>query len=278
MENLENEILLHLSQSQSRVTFRDLQRRFLESKPRTLKKVVARLVRSGRLAYTYEFGDSYLVVAFDRPIAVSDNVILAPPNTTCEAAPDQAVVVLERGGAFGLGDHPTTRLAIRLLDALLLSNPWQAGLASRTAMDIGTGSGVLAIVAATLGVGTVLALDTDPCAVFEARSNVRINQLEDRIVVSQNTQNCWDESFDLILANLRTPTLLALRPQIEEKAAAACGLIFSGIQLDEADQIRKSYAHSGFVPVKMCSEKNWCAISFVRGEIRGADAGREVTY
>ena len=267
MKSLEKQIFQHISLSRTRVTFCHLQKRFFRLTPQALKAAVANLMRCGHLGYTYEFGNSYLAISVNRPILVSEHVLLTPPNTSFEAVPGQAVVLLERGGAFGLGEHPTTRLAIQLLDRQLRCNPWRRENASLSAVDIGTGSGVLAIVAAKLGIDHVIAVDTDPCAVFEARANVRLNGLEDRITVVQKDENITEKKFDLVMANLRTPTLVTLLSQIEKITARNSRLIFSGIQLEELHQIRNLYDQSGFQMVKTCSEKNWCALSLARGEI-----------
>jgi len=266
MACLEDEILQHLLQSPTRVTFHGLQKRFPLQKAGPMKKAVAKLVRYGRVGYSYEFGNSYLSLPVERPVLVSENVVLKPPNVAYDAAPDQAVVSLGRGSAFGLGDHPTTRLAIRLLDRLFVARRGQNTSVPPVTLDIGTGSGVLAIVAAKLGADSVASIDTDPCAVFEARANVRLNNLEDRIVVRRNLDAFENKRFDLFLANLRTPTLLTLLPRIRKMAATECGLVFSGFQVEEADQIRKRYEHAGFTPLKTCSEKNWCALSLARGD------------
>jgi len=278
MESLENQILQHISTSPARVTFRCLQKRFSPRKIQPLKKAVANLVRSGRVSYTYELGNSCFAIPVDRPVVVSQRVVLKPPETVYDAAPEQAVVVLERGGAFGLGDHPTTRLAIRLMDRLLTFQARQNASAPFAALDIGTGSGVLAIVAAKLGLDSVVAIDTGPCAVFEARFNVRRNGLENQIQVHQEADAFRDKQFNLVLANLRTPTLLALVPQIEKTTVADCGLVFSGIHLEETLKIRKTYESAGFTSLEMCSEKNWCALSFARGDFLAAMPEGDLQY
>ena len=278
MKSLENQILHHISSAQDRVSFSCLQKKFSREKTLSLKKAVASLVRSCRVGYTYEFGNSYLAVSVDRPTVVSERVVLKPPNTAYDITPGQAVVVLERGGAFGLGDHPTTRLAIRLMDHLFLAKNWQDASASRTALDIGTGSGVLAIVAAKLGIDAVVSIDTDPAAVFEARANARLNGLEEQIRVCRELDMFGSKKFDLISANLRTPTLVELLPKIEKTAAPDCGLVLSGIQLEEAHQIRKRYEDAGFTTQKTSSEKGWFAISFARGDSRAATLGIDPMY
>ena len=278
MESLEIQILQYISTSPTRVTFRCLQKHFSFRNAKPLKRAVANLVRSGRASYTYELGNSCLALPVDRPVVLSERVVLKPPNTAYDAAPEQAVVVLERGVSFGLGDHPTTRLAIQLIDKLLVGRVRHKGNASFSALDIGTGSGVLAIVAAKLGFDSVLAIDTDPCAVFEARCNVRRNSLENQIQVSREGDAFSEKRFDLIMANLRIPTLLKLAPQIENAAAKDCGLVFSGIQQAEAPKIRKVYESVGFTTLELCSEKNWCALSFVRGAFWGAASGGEALY
>ncbi len=265
MESVENQILDYISRSPTRVAFRSLRKRFAQLTLRSLKREVAALVRSGRLSYTYEFGNSYLVMALHRPMLVSPHVVLAPPDVSFSGAPGQVVVTLNRGGAFGLGDHPTTRMAIQLIDAHVHSALRLSGSETSSALDIGTGSGVLAIVLARLGLGVVTAVDTDVCAVCEARANVQGNGLDGQVVVCRGDAHVPDKRFNLIVANLRTPTLMALRSRIEILAGPNSGLIFSGFRQTEAHSIRQGYEQAGFRMLKCCTEKGWGAISFARG-------------
>jgi ribosomal protein L11 methyltransferase len=272
MNPLDRQILHYVSESQASVTFRRLQRHFKtvhQVARERLKQAVKRLVQAGRLGYRTDFGTSYLDIAINGPVKVSEHVFLKPPMRASVAAPGQLDIVLEEGAAFGRGDHPSTRLAIQLIDGLLHDGPWQKKKTAMQALDIGTGSGVLSIVAAKMGVGRIQAVDVDPCAVFEARTNVQLNAVEGQVVLINDLEDVGRGGCDLILANLRTPTLMILLPQITEMVKTESVLILSGIHPEETDALCDRYRKAGFFRIKMCAEKGWRALLFARGDFRG---------
>ncbi len=173
----ELQVLRFVAEAPSKVTFGSIIRYFCKTNPRNpkeLKHLVAGLIQSGQLCYTSHYGNSFIELSYDQPQAVSEHVVIKPPLCSLKAFPGQCVVSLGRGAAFGGGEHPTTRLAIQLIDATLHRPNWPVRRHACRALDIGTGSGVLAIVAAKMGIGFVCGIDTDPCAVFEASDNVEV--------------------------------------------------------------------------------------------------------
>jgi len=278
MNTLESQILQYISQSHVSVSFRRLHQHFKQARqlePEPLKQAVRGLVQAGRLCYRTDFGTSYLDISITGPLKVSEHVFLKPRRGASVAHAGQWEIVLEEGAAFGRGDHPTTRLAIQLIDSFMGDETWQKKKTSTVTLDIGTGSGVLAIVAAKMGMGRVQAVDIDPCAVFEARSNIRLNNVQKQVTLINDLEEVGNGSCDLILANMRTPTLIKLLPRILEMAAADSVLIFSGMRTDEMDPLCDRYREVGFFRVKMCSEKNWGAVFFARGGFRG-DSGERI--
>ena len=183
------------------------------------------------------------------------------------------MVSLGRGAAFGGGEHPTTRLAIQLIDATLHRPNWPVRRHACRALDIGTGSGVLAIVAAKMEVGFVCGIDTDPCAVFEASDNVRLNHVEDRVKILQDDLDSISGSFDLVFANLRMPTLFDLWSVLENKVADDSLFIFSGLKSEEIKSICDFYEAVGFFLHQKRSEKGWSAICLARGSFLDESAG-----
>lgn len=279
MNFLENQILHYISESHASVNFRRLHKHFkqthqLEQEP--LKEAVRSLVQAGRLCYRTDFGTSYLDISLNGPVKVSEHVFLKPPMSAAVAHPGQWEILLEEGAAFGRGDHPTTRLAVQLMDGLMHDSIWLKKKSSTVTLDIGTGSGVLAIVAAKMGTGRVQAVDIDPCAVFEARSNIRLNNVEKQVVLLNDLKEVDKGCCDLILANVRTPTLINLLPRILQMSATDSALIFSGIRTDEMDNLCDCYRQAGFFRMKMCSEKKWVALILARGEFQG-DSGKRIS-
>jgi ribosomal protein L11 methyltransferase len=278
MNTLESQIFHYISESHASVSFRRLHRHFKQAhqlEPEPLKQAVRCLVQAGRLCYRTDFGTSYLDISINGTVKVSEHVFLKPLRSASVARPGQWEVVLEEGASFGRGDHPTTRLAIQLIDGLMHDGTWQKKGLTLT-LDIGTGSGVLAIVAAKMGMGRVQAVDIDPCAVFEARSNIRLNDVEKQVTLINDLKEVNKGCCDLILANMRTPTLIELLPRIVDMAANDNVLIFSGMRTDEMDNLCDRYCEAGFFLMKMCSEKNWGAVFFARGGFRG-DTGERIS-
>ena len=266
----ELQVLRLIAESPSKVTFGSILRHFCKTNrrnPKRLKQLVAGLIEDGRLCYTSHYGNSFIEISYDQPQAVSEHVIIKPPLRSLNALPGQCVISLGRGAAFGGGEHPTTRLAIQLIDALLHLPSWQDRRRACRAVDIGTGSGVLAIVAAKMGVGLVCGVDTDPCAVFEARDNVRLNQVETRVRILNEDMDGITGSYDLVFANLRMPTLFGLWPAMEKKIADDSLLVFSGLKPEEAAAICDFYAEVGFFIHQKRSEMGWTAVCLARGRI-----------
>ena len=269
MDALEAGIFHFIADSPVKITFPHLRRCFCGSKgyaPGELKRAIARLIASGSLCYRTERGHSFIDVSYDRPVTVSEHVILTPPRISCSSFSGQCVVTLQKGVSFGGGEHPSTRLAIQLIDKILDRSPWSAKKTELKAADIGTGCGVLAIVAAKRGLGHVIALDMDPCAVFEARANVTLNCVEGRVAVSSSPFDALTDIYDLVFANLRAPTLLELRQSVSRRAAGESAVVLSGIKADEAGNLCDAYAESGFFEVERRLEKGWCALCLMRGE------------
>ena len=116
-----------------------------------------------------------------------------------------------------------------------------------------------------MGVGFVCGIDTDPCAVFEASDNVRLNRLEDRVEILHDDLNSVSGSYVLVFANLRMPTLFDLWSVLKKKVTNHCILVFSGLKSEEAKPICDFYEAEGFYSHRKSSEKGWSAICLTRG-------------
>jgi ribosomal protein L11 methyltransferase len=281
MDSLSPLVIQFIAESSSKISFSVLKKHFRKThKTNTndLKAVVSDLIQSGELCYTDHYGSSFIEVSYNHPRKVSEHVVLKPPWCSWPVEPNQWVVSIERGASFGGGDHPSTRLAIQLIDTILHEPGFRKKKRSFRAIDIGTGSGVLAIVAAKLGVGTIWGVDTDPCAVFEARENVRLNQVEDRVHVLGDNLDAIDASYDLVFANLRAPTLYGFRELFEKKAEKDSLLIFSGLKSDETHSITEFYKKTGFLLFKERCENGWSAICLFRGDFLSEMSSPIVSY
>jgi len=193
-----------------------------------VKAVIRDLVSAGELVYTYEFGSTFLE-------PVSTQVILKPPGHSYQPAPEDVVIQIKPGAAFGDGRHPTSRLAVRGIEYVLkkFTSDIPDGLC--TVLDIGTGSGILVLTCVGLGIHKGLGIDIDPAARSEAKENVLINRFEDRIKISDQYLETIDGCFDLVTANLRYPTLKKICPCLRKITNPDGFIVFSEkspIQMD----------------------------------------------
>ena len=231
---------------------------------RQVRSALASLVAAGELAYTYELGSSFVVPSVDRPVRVSHRLVLCPNNQSYAPAPEKRVVFLTPGAAFGSGAHATTRLALKGIDLALESPDPKAGDHGFAVLDIGTGSGVLVIAAVILGAGEGLGTDIDPCALSEARSNVAANGLTDRVRIENRVVQEIDQRFQLVVANLRTPTLVQLVPQMDRLLGEGGDLVVSGLREEEAPGLIRRYRQAGFACCWQEASLGWTGIWFRR--------------
>jgi len=136
------------------------------------------------------------------PLRVGQRILIKPTWREVEIAPDDILIELDPGMAFGTGLHPTTQMCLMLLE--------QEVRPGMQVLDLGTGSGILALAAAKLGAGAVLALDTDPVAVDAARENVQRNGAAEIVTVAQGSLEQAIGSFDLVVVNILAKVILAL--------------------------------------------------------------------
>ena len=223
------------------------------------KQMIRELIESGELEYSDQNGRTCIDLSYKRPVRISPHVILKPPEMSCDGKKNDIVINLRRATSFGWGNHPTTQLSIQALDWVLFGkNEEMHGCA---ALDIGTGSGVLALVAARLGMGHVYACDIDPVSLNEARENVVLNKLEDSVYVVEKPD--FEMGYQVIIANLRYPTLLDLYPEIEKMVNDKGYVVLSGIKVEEKKIVEDLYGIAGVFTEIWSRDKNgWCGLVF----------------
>jgi ribosomal protein L11 methyltransferase len=158
------------------------------------------------------------------PVVVG-SVVVAPP--WAQAVPDlPVVIVIDPGQAFGTGHHETTTGCLAALQEL--------DLRAKSVLDVGTGSGVLAIAAARLGAGRVVGVDTDPLAVSETERNASANDV--RVEVAEGSAEQVDGQFDVVVANLDTATITTVASQLAARLAERGTLVVSGVSLERLEE------------------------------------------
>jgi ribosomal protein L11 methyltransferase len=218
------------------------------------------MVVSGDLTYTYEFGCTFLELSFAKPVRISKHFVLQPPGLQPSSAPDDVVVRIKAGAAFGAGNHPTTRLAIKGIEFVLHDCHISDRELNSNVLDIGTGSGVLLISAVLGGFKSGLGIDIDACARAEAAANASINGIKNRVSITGESLADIRQRFSMILANLRYPTLRRLRFQIKERTEPNCFLVLSGIRDHERDDLINCYQEIQFRKLWVANELGWSGV------------------
>jgi ribosomal protein L11 methyltransferase len=185
-----------------------------------------------------------------RPVAVG-RFVVAPPWSEVSDMDGRLVIRVEPGMAFGTGTHETTRLCLAAIERHFRGGSF---------LDVGTGTGILAIAAAMLAPSArVEACDTDPLAVSVAEENARLNGVASRINFSVGSVDDSTPSADLVCANLTADVILPLLPAL---MAATCGrLILSGILDTQAEQIRARLLELGAEDCEVTRDGEWVAIT-----------------
>lgn len=189
------------------------------------------------------------------PRAVGRRLLIAPPWEIPPQSDGRRLVVIEPGRAFGTGNHASTLGCLVLLERSL-----ERHRAAR-AIDIGTGTGILAIAAIVLGVSGVTALDTDPDAVLAARANVERNGVGERINCRlEGPEDLHGSPAPLILANLLARSHAALAAHYRRLSLPGAHLILGGILADESPEVQDTMASHGFVHLETFEEEGWISL------------------
>jgi ribosomal protein L11 methyltransferase len=191
-----------------------------------------------------------------RPQCIGSRLYVCPPWDSTPP-PGRLEIVIDPGMAFGTGQHPSTRGCLTLLDWALASQR------TGRALDLGTGSGVLAIALAKLGVREVWAIDTDAEALAIARGNAAHNGVASHLRFASSLDQAHGP-FDLIVANLYAKVLEAQAQQLASLLAARGILICSGLLRDEEQHVRDAYRVWGLEVCKGYEEDGWVSLALQR--------------
>lgn len=187
------------------------------------------------------------------PIAVGQRVVIKPSWEEYAQAPDEIVIELDPGMAFGTGTHHTTAMCIRCLEQVI-----QAG---DIVFDVGTGSGILAVAAAKLGAAHVQAVDLDGVAVRVAQENIILNQVETKITLAQgDLLTGVDGRANVIVANIIADVIIRLLPDVPARLADGGVFIGSGIIADRLGDVTEAIMANGLVVDKIVEEGGWAAV------------------
>jgi ribosomal protein L11 methyltransferase len=188
-----------------------------------------------------------------QPIWIASDLVVCPAWVPFEESPGVTVIRIEPGATFGLGDHPTTILSMRAIRAVLRPGS--------TVLDVGCGSGVLAVGACVLGAASARAVDISPASVPTTRANADANGVGDRVDVSTTPLAEVDGSFDIVVANILAPTLIDLADDLIRVTAPGGSLVISGVLAE-----RHSHVEAALGTLQRADRvtlDGWAALTFV---------------
>lgn len=192
------------------------------------------------------------------PIICGEVFEILPPWMMDQKHENMTHIIIEPKMAFGTGSHPTTSLCLELIGDLKNNGRLKKGM---NFMDLGTGSGILAIALAKIGMkGT--GLDIDPQAVVCARENIIANNVADNITLAVGSADIIsnDSSYDLFVANILSGPLIELSKEIIPHVKSGGMLILSGLLQEQADKVAEAYMNLGLPEPKKYFEGEWAAL------------------
>ncbi len=190
---------------------------------------------------------------FFKPFYICENVMVCPSWEECTLKPNDKLIDIDPSGAFGTGNHETTSMCARFIKKYINPND--------DVLDIGTGSGILSIVAKNLGANRVLAFDTDTNACEIARENISKNGFSNSISVINSTLKT-NEKFDLVVANIIADVIMLIADDVKSNLKNNAIFITSGIITERREEVINKLMSFGYKVIDELSENGWTCICF----------------
>jgi ribosomal protein L11 methyltransferase len=205
--------------------------------------------------------------AYFKPSRIGRRLVIKPTWEPFTAEQDDIIIEIDPGMAFGTGTHPTTRLCLEALERIFFrENPYDRGhlLEPAAILDVGTGSGVLAIAAAKLGGRRVVGLDIDPAAVDAARQNLDQNNVGGNVQVSSAPLESIPGRFDIVVANILAEELVRLGEELDTRVGPHGFLILSGILTEKEELVQAGFAPFHLSLVETTRDAEWSCLAYRR--------------
>jgi ribosomal protein L11 methyltransferase len=194
-------------------------------------------------------------------LRVGRRMVIRPTWRRHRRQADDVVLALDPGMAFGTGLHPTTRLCLAAVEGLA-----DCGLLNGArVLDVGCGSGILAIAAVKLGAARAVGLDTDPIAIEATQANARRNAMTRRIRARLGSLPSGEPAFDVVLANLIAGVLVPLAAGLRDELRPGGSLLASGIFIDREPEVRAAFEAAGLHVSGRLADGDWVALEATRG-------------
>jgi len=189
-------------------------------------------------------------------IEVSDKVVIKPSFRNYEPKKNQIIITIDPKMSFGTGEHQTTKMMIQLIEKYVKEND--------KVLDVGSGTGILAIAAVKLGAKNALAFDNDEWCYDNGIENAEINFVKDKVEFKcAEIQQIEEKDFDLILANIQKNILLEISEEIKKRIKKGGTLLLSGLLIQDEEDIIRHYENSGFKFLEKTQSGEWIAIAMV---------------
>lgn len=193
-----------------------------------------------------------------KPFAITSGLVIKPSWEDYNAKESELVIEMDPGMAFGTGHHATTSLCMDYIRSVIQENPGKV-------LDVGTGTGILAMAAALFGAENVVGIDNDPDAVAAACENVAHNNLSERVVIDITALNELTGEYSLVVANIIFEVLVMMRDDLTRLTAKGGALVLSGILKEkQAHEIITLYESLGFSCVDKAEKGEWAALHLVK--------------
>ncbi|MDP4179845.1 MAG: 50S ribosomal protein L11 methyltransferase [Bacillota bacterium] len=190
-----------------------------------------------------------------KPIKISDSIVIKPSWEDYNKAPGEIVIELDPGMAFGTGTHETTRMCAQLLEKFLKSGD--------TVLDLGCGTGILAIIADKLGASSISAVDIDEVAVRVARENCQLNMASNKINIKKGIlEDIEPKQHDVVIANIIASVIVNISKLMPSYVKKGGYFLTSGIIKERKDEVLKAYESLGFSCELILDMGEWVAIAF----------------
>ncbi len=189
------------------------------------------------------------------PLRVGQRLLVLPPWEPQPVLPDRHCIVINPSMAFGTGHHATTHTCLEAIESLCIRD----GPPER-ALDLGTGSGILAIALAMFGSAAIWATDIDPDALAEVRRNATVNRVADALHISEASLDALPLPFPLVLANLFASTLIELSLPLTSAVASSGHAILSGIQADQEEAVRRAFCSPAWTLATRLPKDDWVTL------------------
>ena len=193
--------------------------------------------------------------AFFKPIRVAEHIVIRPSWESCETSPDDLVIEIDPGMAFGTGDHATTALCIDFIQSYLKIGD--------DFLDVGVGSGILCIVAAKLGAHRIVGVDIDETAVSVAKDNLRRNRIPENrtLLLCGRLIDALTGRFDLVAANLFSDVVIAMLSHLDRVLKPGATLICSGISEGQEQRVCDELKRRRMQVTAVRKKGEWVAVA-----------------